>query len=407
MSNERSPRGLCSMTMGTSGMCILSTTEWLSYDSNHMVVKGEGLHAGTARDRGRGHTRGGLGGADHRGGPRALARGRPRTRDPRRARRGAVAAGLVVVERRRARDARRVPGRGGARRHAGRSSPRPCRASRSRCSPRRSRRRSLDGDPGPVFAALADPTRRRMVETLLRDGSTSVPALTVRAADHPSGGRQAPRDAQRRRAGRARSGRGREVHYRLRHVPSSPPRSGCADGGCVGRAPAAPEAGGGTRERARRSSWAGVAQPLSASVRSSSARTIRRTVSTPGLPVERQSPQVGPAEQHRVGAERERLGDVGPAADAAVEQHGHVAPDRVDDRRQRIERARWRRRPGGRRGWRRSRRPSRARSQGARRPGCRIPFSTIGSDVSERRNARSSHVTTLLMTCAQRPTVGL
>ncbi len=31
---------------------------------------------------------------------------------------------------------------------------------------------------GPVLAALADPTRRRVVETLLRDGSTSVPALT-------------------------------------------------------------------------------------------------------------------------------------------------------------------------------------------------------------------------------------
>ena len=32
---------------------------------------------------------------------------------------------------------------------------------------------------GPVFAALADPTRRQMLETLLRDGSTSVPALTA------------------------------------------------------------------------------------------------------------------------------------------------------------------------------------------------------------------------------------
>jgi DNA-binding transcriptional ArsR family regulator len=33
-------------------------------------------------------------------------------------------------------------------------------------------------DPGPIFAALADPTRREMVATLLRDGTTSVPALT-------------------------------------------------------------------------------------------------------------------------------------------------------------------------------------------------------------------------------------
>jgi DNA-binding transcriptional ArsR family regulator len=30
-----------------------------------------------------------------------------------------------------------------------------------------------------VFAALADPTRRQMVETLLSEGSTSVPALTA------------------------------------------------------------------------------------------------------------------------------------------------------------------------------------------------------------------------------------
>jgi DNA-binding transcriptional ArsR family regulator len=34
-------------------------------------------------------------------------------------------------------------------------------------------------DPGPIFAALADPTRRRMVDALLEDGTTSVPALTA------------------------------------------------------------------------------------------------------------------------------------------------------------------------------------------------------------------------------------
>ena len=32
---------------------------------------------------------------------------------------------------------------------------------------------------GPVFAALADPTRRHVVETLLRDGSTTVPVLAA------------------------------------------------------------------------------------------------------------------------------------------------------------------------------------------------------------------------------------
>jgi biotin operon repressor len=35
-------------------------------------------------------------------------------------------------------------------------------------------------DPlGGVFAALADPTRRLMVQALLRDGTTSVPALSA------------------------------------------------------------------------------------------------------------------------------------------------------------------------------------------------------------------------------------
>jgi DNA-binding transcriptional ArsR family regulator len=36
----------------------------------------------------------------------------------------------------------------------------------------------LTDELGSVFAALSDPTRRRMVETFLREGSTSVPALT-------------------------------------------------------------------------------------------------------------------------------------------------------------------------------------------------------------------------------------
>ena len=35
-------------------------------------------------------------------------------------------------------------------------------------------------DLGAVFAALADPTRRRVVETMLREGETSVPVLTGR-----------------------------------------------------------------------------------------------------------------------------------------------------------------------------------------------------------------------------------
>src|SRR6478672_13763767 len=112
MSNERSPRGLCSTTIGTRGMGgILSTTVWLSHHhSNHLVVKGAG-HGDTARDRDRGEPRGGLGGARDRGGPRGVARGRARAGAARRDGRGAAPARLVVVDRGRARDAR-----GGARR---------------------------------------------------------------------------------------------------------------------------------------------------------------------------------------------------------------------------------------------------------------------------------------------------
>jgi DNA-binding transcriptional ArsR family regulator len=37
----------------------------------------------------------------------------------------------------------------------------------------------LSDEIGHVFAALSDPTRRWMVETLLRDGSATVPSLTA------------------------------------------------------------------------------------------------------------------------------------------------------------------------------------------------------------------------------------
>ncbi|HEY1833799.1 MAG TPA: metalloregulator ArsR/SmtB family transcription factor [Solirubrobacteraceae bacterium] len=37
---------------------------------------------------------------------------------------------------------------------------------------------SVDDRLGPLFAALADPTRREMVAAMVRDGSTSVPALS-------------------------------------------------------------------------------------------------------------------------------------------------------------------------------------------------------------------------------------
>ncbi len=37
----------------------------------------------------------------------------------------------------------------------------------------------MSDELGQVFAALADPTRRTMIESLLREGTTSVPRLTA------------------------------------------------------------------------------------------------------------------------------------------------------------------------------------------------------------------------------------
>jgi DNA-binding transcriptional ArsR family regulator len=77
----------------------------------------------------------------------------------------------------------------------------------------------MSADPiGPVFAALADPTRRHVVETLVREGSTSVPAL--RSALPISRQAIAKHLAALGDAGLIErtpdDGRGREVRYRLR-----------------------------------------------------------------------------------------------------------------------------------------------------------------------------------------------
>jgi DNA-binding transcriptional ArsR family regulator len=69
---------------------------------------------------------------------------------------------------------------------------------------------------GSVFAALADPTRRAMVQSLLRDGTTSTPALT--AALPISRQAVAKHLATLDSAGliERAPGTGREVRYRLR-----------------------------------------------------------------------------------------------------------------------------------------------------------------------------------------------
>jgi DNA-binding transcriptional ArsR family regulator len=75
---------------------------------------------------------------------------------------------------------------------------------------------------GAVFAALADPTRRRVVETLLRDGVTSVPSLT--AVLPISRQAVAKHLATLGDAGllERTTAPGREVHYRLRGEALAP-----------------------------------------------------------------------------------------------------------------------------------------------------------------------------------------
>jgi len=80
-----------------------------------------------------------------------------------------------------------------------------------------------------VFAALADPTRRWMLEALLREGSTSVPAL---AAELPiSRQAVAKHVAALDEAGmlEREPGGGREVRYRLRAGALEPASSWLRD----------------------------------------------------------------------------------------------------------------------------------------------------------------------------------
>ncbi|MGD0197431.1 MAG: metalloregulator ArsR/SmtB family transcription factor [Solirubrobacteraceae bacterium] len=83
-----------------------------------------------------------------------------------------------------------------------------------------------DEQIGAVFAALADPTRRYVVQALLRDGEVSVPSLAailpitrqavakhLAALDHAGMLERAP------------AGGGREVSYRLRGDALAPAAS--------------------------------------------------------------------------------------------------------------------------------------------------------------------------------------
>ena len=63
-------------------------------------------------------------------------------------------------------------------------------------------------------------------------------------------------------------------------------------------------------------------------------------VARAGFAVGRQAPQRRAAREDRFRAERQRLHDIRPAADAAVEQHRQPARDRLHHLRQRVDRRR-------------------------------------------------------------------
>ena len=90
----------------------------------------------------------------------------------------------------------------------------------------------MSDDLGAVFAALADPTRRWMVEALLRSVTTSVPELTSAlpisrqaVAKHLA----ALDDAGLVERAPAAGGSGREVRYRLRESALDPAASWLGD----------------------------------------------------------------------------------------------------------------------------------------------------------------------------------
>ena len=104
-----------------------------------------------------------------------------------------------------------------------------------------------------------------------------------------------------------------------------------------------------------------------------------------------ESPQVGAPDQHRVGAERERLEDVQSPSDAAVHDDGDPSSDRLDDLGEALERpdAALSARPP----WFETTSPSTPCSrQSAASSAVTIPFSRIRIEVMSRRRFTTSQV---------------
>ena len=168
----------------------------------------------------------------------------------------------------------------------------------------------------------------------------SIHAGVVVVADGTDGGRRAadPSAHERPRHGRAaprrRGLRDRRGHGpRGRHPDPDARRDPCP--GVAARelkpyGPTSPARAG--RASARRAS----ARPSNPIAISSSVRSVSSSELHALRPTDREPPHVGTADEHRVGAEHHRLGDVGTPADAAVDEHRHPTGHRIDHPAQRV-----------------------------------------------------------------------
>ena len=226
MSNERSPRGLSSTTIGTSGMRLsfrqlggcqsTIATSWLSKERAmaawreiEIEATPEEVWEALATEEGRDRWLDEPGREIH-----VESRG------------AAPPPGLVVVGGRRAADARRVPRRRGAGRDA-RAGQRDRAAGAARPPGR-----EHGGRPGVTRRHRAGPRRARRPDAPPRRRDPPARGLDERAgahrlaADDPPGGGQAPRRARRGRPGRAgRRAAPGECSYRLRPGALAPAAS--------------------------------------------------------------------------------------------------------------------------------------------------------------------------------------
>ena len=139
-----------------------------------------------------------------------------------------------------------------------------------------------------MFAALADPTRRRIVEPLVREGSTSVPALT--AALPITRQAVAKHLATLGDAGlveRSPEGTGREVRYRLRAGALRPATPGSTRRRGLGRPADAAQASVGDKAFALRPRRAAVCARRHRGAPRSPRSTAARNSSIPNAPSSR------------------------------------------------------------------------------------------------------------------------